>query len=243
MAYIPKALLPRSRNVVDQGVLESIDHYVTQRILSSGQYDSAYNYFVRNVLDDRLTDSTGFSRYYDSIGKVDSVGFFTRVLLEEYKKLGDQLYGTLEEVNYREETRRFLGFLRQLAMREPGDDTTPLFFSGERIKIGIVLFAKYETLAYRGIEAYLKRIHTDYEKGANRIFLFSYAQKMDQLVYDKQGFVTDVRRRASFGSLNQIEKECKKLEFLRLLKKERYHTRDVKGKFRAAKYLVYECLR
>ncbi len=243
MAYIPKALLHRSRNIVDQGLLDSIDHYVTQKILSSGEYDSAYNFFVKNILDDRMTDSTSFARHYASVGKIDAIGFFTRVLLEEFRRLGEQLYGTLEEINYRDETKRFLGFLRQLASRKPGDDTTPLFFTGKRIKVGIILFARYETLTYRGIDAYLKRIQTDYNRGANRIFLFSYAQRVDKIVHDDQGFVVDVRRRTNFKSLEQIERECKKLDFLRLLKKEKYHTRDVTGKFRSAKYYVYECIR
>ena len=243
MAYIPKALLPKARNVVDIEVLETIDHYIIRKILQIGDYSSAYNYFIRNILDDRITQTGNFSSYFDALGKIDSIGFLTRVLLEEFKILGDLLYGTLEESNYKDETRRFLSFLEQLASRQPGDDRTLLFFNGKRIKIGIVLFAKQETLSYNGINAYIKRIRIDYDKGANRIFLFSYARRSDQILYDKDGFVVDVKQRSDFKSLEQIEKACRDLEYLKLTKKEKYHTKDVTGKHRSAKYYVYKCIR
>ena len=243
MAYIPKALLPKTRNIVDHELLETIDHYVIRKILQSGDYGSTYNYFIMNILDDRITQSGNFSSYFDALGKIDSIGFFTRVLLEEFKILGDNFFGTLEESYYKDETRRFLSFLEQLASRQPGDDRTLLFFNGKKIIIGIVLFAKQENLTNNGINAYIKRIRLDYDKGANRIFLFSYARRSDQIIHDKDGFVVDVKQRSDFKSLEQIEHACRNLEYLKLIKKEKYQTKDVTGKNRSAKYYIYKCIR
>ncbi len=240
LAYVPKALLPKSRNIVATEILDTIDHYIIHKMLSEGNYTSAYNYYLKNVLDDKLTDQTGFGSYFKDVGKIDAIGFFTRVLLEEYNRLGEKLFGTLEEQNYRGETELFIKFLTNFANREPGDDSTPLFFGGDKIKIGIILFAKSDTLEYIGVQAYTKRILKDKEMGAQRIFLFSYARGTDKLIYDNEGYVKDFRQVKEFKSLEQIERKCKEQDFLNLIKKEKYYAKDVKGKLRTAMYYLYE---
>ena len=105
-----------------------------------------------------------------------------------------------------------------------------------------MLFAKSETLTSVGTEAYIRRIHTDFKKGAQRIFLFSYAQKKDEIQYDQNGFVVGFRKRNDFRSLDIIESKCKQLPYLHLLKKELYYPKDSAGKVRTAKYYLYECL-
>jgi hypothetical protein len=243
IAYIPNALLPKSRNSVDSTLLYSMDNYLTSKILSQGNYTSAYNYFCRSILDELRTSNTSFNSYFEALGHLDSVGLFTRVLLEEFKVLGDLLYGTLEQSAYKDETAQFLRFLDTLATRKRGDDTTPLFFPGRKIRIGIVLFAKQETLTAIGTEAYIRRIHNDFKMGAQRIFLFSYAHKVDSLQYDSDGFIVGVRKRNDFGSLDIMESKCQDLECLKLLKKELYYPKDSAGKARTAKYYLYECIR
>jgi len=240
LAYVPKALLPKSRNIVDTEILDTIDHYIIQKMLSEGNYTSAYNYYLTNVLDDKLTDNTGFAGYFKDVGKIDAIGFLTRVLLEEYNRLGEKLFGTLEEQNFREETKAFIQFLTNFTNREPGDDSTPLFFGGEKIKIAIILFAKSDTLEYTGLEAYTKRITKDKNMGAQRIFLFSYAKRTDKLIYDDEGYVKDFKEVKEFKSLEQIEKKCKEQDFLNLIKKEKYYAKDVKGNQRTAMYYLYE---
>jgi hypothetical protein len=242
MAYVPKALIPKARNTIDATLLDSMDLYLTSRILSQGNYSSAYNYFSKNILDELRTNSTAFNSLFEAVGSLDSVGLYTRVLLEEFKRLGDQLYGTLEESQYKAETVDFLKFLARIATRQPGDDTTPLFFSGRKIRIGIVLFAKRDTLTISGVEAYVRRIYSDYKKGSQRIFLFSYAQKTDEIQYDHDGFVVGVRKMADFRSLDLMEQKCRELMYLRLLKKEVYYPKDSTGKSRTAKYYAYECI-
>jgi hypothetical protein len=45
MAFVPKALVPKSRNCIDPITLKTMDHYMVRKILSNGTYDSAYSYF------------------------------------------------------------------------------------------------------------------------------------------------------------------------------------------------------
>jgi len=243
LAFIPKALLPKARNVVDATLLHSIDHYLTSKILTQGNYSSAYNYYVMTVLDDLRTRNTSFNTLFEAVGHLDEVGFFTRVLLHEFKRLGDLLYGSLEETQHRAETVAFVEFLLRIATRQPGDDSAPLLFTGQRISIGIVLFAKRDTITTAGTEAYIRRIYSDFKRGAQRIFLFSYSQRSDEVQYDREGYVVGIRKIADFRSLDIMELKCRQLNYLKLIKKELYHAKDTTGRSRTAKYYAYECIR
>jgi hypothetical protein len=240
MAYVPQGLLPKSRNSIDKEVLESIDHYVVRKILSDGNYTSAYNYFVRTVLDEKLTSDTEFYKWFEDMSRIDAIGFFTRVLLEEFRRLGDQLYGTLEEENYRKETKDFVEFLRKFYLRTPGDDTTKLAFLGEKIHIGIVLISKKKTWDIAGTDAYIKRIDKYRSLGVSRIFLFSYAHEKDSSIVDSEGFVISVRKERDFGQMIGVEKKCRSIDYLHMLRSQRFVSRVVSGKKRLARYCLFE---
>lgn len=242
LAFIPKALLPKSRNCIKPDILKSIDNYMVKTILNEGTYDSAYNYFLQNVFNPYLESDTQIKEKIKILDHLNEVGFFTRILLEEYRRLGEKLYGTSEEQSFYEESQKFLKFLDQLANRKPGD-YSPLAFNGVRIKIALIYLAKYKTYKNIGLDAYLKRIDKDIKIGVHRIFVLSYAQRYDKTIEDKDGFVVDVERKKDFFTLNGLEKECSKRDDIRLLKKQRYKTKDVTGRDRSAKYLLYEVMR
>ncbi len=243
MAYVPKALLPKSRNIIEKKLLNSIDHYVIKKILNEGNYDSAYNYFMQSILEHKLENDESFSTWFEEIAHIDSIGFFTRILLEEYRKLGNQLFGTSEETNYRYETVEFLKFLRQFYLREPGGKSR-LIFLRAKIKIAIVFVASRKTLQEWGIAAHLRRIKSNIDLGVHRIFLFSYADSnFEKNMLDNHEYVQDSEKNKNFNALSQIEKACRHNENLRLLKKQKYHTKDVTGRIRSAKYFVYEAIR
>lgn len=242
IAFVPRALLPKSRNCVDPDILQSVDNYLIKMILNEGTYDSAYNYYMQNVFMPFLASDPNVKDRITTLDQLNEVGFFTRILLEEYRRLGDKLYGTAEEQSFHEESRQFLGFLSQLATRKPGDNAR-LGFDGSRIKISIIFVARYNTYKYQGIEAYTRRIDKDIENGSQRIFILSYAQRYSKTMEDNQGFVTEVQQVRDFQTLNELEKLCSKRDDIRLLKKQKYNTKDGTGRCRTAKYLLYEVMK
>lgn len=211
-------------------------------ILNEGAYDSAYNYYIQQIFNPFLESDPQEQDRIKTIDQLNKVGFFTRILLEEYRRLGDKLYGTSEEQSFHEESKKFLIFLSQLANRKPGDFST-LAFKGERIKIAIIFVAKYSTYKNIGIEAYTKRIETNIKEGSQRIFVLSYAQRYENCVEDSQGFVVAVERHKDFHLLNELEKACSNRDDIRLLKKQKYGTKDGAGNSRSAKYLLYEVIK
>jgi len=241
MAFVPKALIPKSRNCIDEDLLKSLDVFVTKKMLNCGTYDSAYNLFIKSIYEPFLQKGKN-KKYLFLYNNLDEIGFFTRVLLEEFHRIGNKLYGTSEEMGFRQESIRFLEFLETFTKRKPGE-RTPLIFNGDKIKIAIILVAKKETIEEHGIEAYTHRIKKEVEAGAQRIFFFSYAQRIDEMVEDSNGYVIDFRRRKEFINLINIEKSCQKLLFIRLLKKNKYYSKDSSGNKRKSMYLLYEPIR
>ncbi len=242
MAFVPQAVLPKARNVIRNDLINSIDYYLIKKILMSGNYDSAYNFFVKNVLDKNHLVDRQLKTTMNDLSNLDSIGFFTRVLLEEYRKLGNLTYGTSEEYRYKSETYDFFRFLKNLSQRSPGDDKPPLIFNGKRIKIAIIFVAKKATLMSWGVDAHLNRIKEDCRLGVQRIFVFSYAQSINEVIKSEEGYAISVKKRKSFIPLSQIERRCKDLNCIRLVKKQMYKTFDTTGRKRTAKFLLYEVI-
>lgn len=240
-AYVPKALLPKSRNCINSKILQSLDHFIIKSILASGTYDSAYNFYIKNIFSELIRNDALFDNYIRNFNKLNEIGIFTRLLLEEYRRLGVKLYGTYQEQNYLQESIEFLYFLELFAARSPGD-TTRLIFNGDIIKIGIVLIAKKWTLDTYGINAYFTRIEQFADKGMQRIYVFSYAQRYDEIVTDGSGYVQEVVSRRDFLSLNALEKKCKESQKVRLIKKQIFNSRDSNGAKRTSKYIIYESI-
>ncbi len=241
-AFVPQALLPKAKNILYPNVRMAIDYYVTKKILLTGRYTSAYNYFITNIIDPKCKSDSQMSNLINIIAKIDERGFFTRIMLFEFKELGDTLYGTSEEVKYQRETMDFIDFLLDITRRQPGDDTTKLSFLGKKIKIGIIFVAKKRTLQSSGIDAYIHRMNIYHESRIDRIFLFTYMLPHDELEYDQRGHVISAKIKYDFSLIEEVNGECEKLSYIKLVKEQKYRTYDSRNRPRDAKYYVYDTL-
>jgi hypothetical protein len=241
MAFVPKALLPKSRNCIDPELLSSIDHFMVKELLNAGTYDSAYNSYCQSILNPLQANRPTIKDQMDNFDKMNEIGFFTRVLLEEFRRIGVKLYGTNDEASFINESKDFYQFVKAFVRRKPGDRTR-LSFLGQKVRIGIVFVASKVTLNLYGIEAHLKRIERDIADGCQRIFVFSYSQPYFESVTDQDGFVVGVNKRRDFIALNQIEERCRGLTTVRILRKEKYESKDASGHKRYSKYLLLESL-
>jgi len=242
-AFVPKALLPKSRNSIDPVLLNNMDKYFIKRILSQGTYDSAYNYFMQNIFTPYCNESESNRSLLSTYTKLDNIGFLTRILLEEFRRVGAKLYGTMDEPRFIDESRAFFQFLKAFTERRPGD-MTKLYFDGQMVKLAIILIAKRITMEYQGVVSYVNRLRRHVtEFGINRVFVFSYSQRYDEVIEDDSGYVAGIKKRNEFVNLNSFEKLCKSENCVRLLKKQNYLSTDVSGKRRKSRYLLYEAIR
>jgi hypothetical protein len=241
LAFTPKALLPKGRISVDQTLLHLLDIYTIKKMLFTGNYSSAYNYFLSNIVDPEVASGGIDGQKLDGLQKSDEKGFYARVLLSELKSLSDRVFGTSEERAYLQETMEFFSFVCGLATRNPGENT-PLLFVGRLIKIGIVFVAKRDTVkSYFGLDSYVHRTQLDFEQGALKVFIFAHALVEEESEVDSEGYVVRVTRRATFKYMDYIEKQILQDSNLRLVRTECFPV-EMRGSMKQTKLLVVEKL-
>ncbi len=240
LMFTSQALLPKGRNSINKELLGLLDIYSVKKMLFSGNYSSAYNYFIKNVLDEKISKNEIEKEKIMGIQKADEKGFYARVLLEELKLFSEKYFRTSEEDKHIQETLEYFNFIFSIATRKPGDDTTRLLFLGETIKIGIVFVAKRDTVnSYYGLDSYIHRTKVDFEKGATKVYIFAHALLVEEYETDPEGYVIDVHRKASFQYMDYIEKELLKNTNYLLTKTESFWV-DIDGYKKMTKLLVVE---
>lgn len=241
-AFIPKALLPKSRNIIDATILKTLDTYFIKKVLNQGNYDSAYNYFMENIFNPFCSESEENNKLVQIYSGLDEIGFLTRVLLEEFRRVGAKLYGTMEEGSFIEESKAFLKFIKSFTERRPGD-LTKLYFDGDRIKIAIIFIAKMSTIRHEGVVSYVSRMRRHVQEyNVQRVFVFSYSQRYDEFVEDSEGYIVGIKKGNEFVNINSFEDLCKQEKYVRQTRKQVYYSKDANGKVRKSKYLLYEAV-
>ena len=240
LLFTSQALLPKGRNSINKELLDLLDIYSVKKMLFSGNYSSAYNYFIKNILDEKINTNEIESEKINGIQKADEKGFYSRVLLEELKLFSEKYFGTSEEGEHIQETIDYFDFIFSIATRKYGDDTTRLLFLGKTIKIGIVFVAKRDTVnSYYGLDSYVHRTKINFEKGAVRVYLFAHALIIEEYEIDTEGYVIDVYKKASFKYMDYIEKELLKNTNYLLTKSESFQV-NIDGYKRMTKLFVVE---
>ena len=157
MTYLPKALIPRARRYVDRDTMRAVDLTVAKGVLgvtenAPGVLDS----FFEKHLEPACADEEMRTRVLQ-MDEIDLHGWLARVLLPEFRLLGDQLYPGEPTNPCFSDAAAFADWLHKLAAREPGDESLPLAYRGRFLRVGVVLVANRYKLAERGIEPYRKQ--------------------------------------------------------------------------------------
>lgn len=158
MAYLPKALISRARRYVENETMRAVDLTVAKAILSQDEASpGALNAFYDRYLDPARS---GSERVRQKIGEIDTIdlhGWLTRILLNEYRRLGDRLHPGDPSDDVIAESEEFARWLARLAAQPPGSTTGSLTFQGRYFRVAIVLVAVRGVLAEYGVEPYRRR--------------------------------------------------------------------------------------
>ena len=172
MAYIAQGLLPRARRYVEKYVMRSSDLILAKKIfLTERKYDSL-KFFYDEILDPQMEAEPKIKKYVDLIGKLDEMGFFTRILLREYWDIGRKIHPKPPSQEILRETKEFADFLKRLAEKKRGVDINPTF-EGKRIRLSIVLIARPEVVGRMGIDPYTNWIKKCLEKEIYTIYVLA----------------------------------------------------------------------
>jgi hypothetical protein len=157
MAYLPKAVLPRARRYLDEETMRAADLTLAKAVLAhEDRPRGALECFYDNHLDPAAETSENLKIKLAELDEIDLHGWLIRVLLAEYRCLGERLYPGARHPAVVQETARFESWLHELASLGPGDQGS-LRFEGKLMRIAVIFVALSTTLETKGIEPYRKR--------------------------------------------------------------------------------------
>lgn len=189
MAFIPKAVIPRARRYVDSETMRAVDLTLARGILQEANMPSgALDIFLDKHLDPALAAQSDLRDHLEEVDQIDLHGWLTRVMLAEYKRLGDRLYpGTCDE-ECLQDAKEFRNWLGKLATQRPvppgGTFKTSLLYRGRFLSAAVVFVAVKGKIEEHGIEPYRKRTkRIVYEQRADVVYLMA---RDDNIKYVKQ---------------------------------------------------------
>jgi len=168
--YVKDAFLKHTKPYINDQFRKALDISVTKKILLKIEKNNSN--ILSTFIDENSSESTDVFERCEVIEEIDDNGLFTRVLLRELDLFGKKLHGRTIKEEYKKESDEFLQFVNQISIRE-FDDDTPLAFSRQILKVGIVLVAKEETFTNYGIKPYLRRIKLGMSKGIESFYLLA----------------------------------------------------------------------
>jgi transcription antitermination factor NusA-like protein len=175
LLYLKVDLLPRAKNCLDKTLRKSCECKVAAQIFAVRRDTGAYDYFVENELTPAISSDAKFEQDLQMLDDIDSIGFLTRVFLEEVKQTGEKLLGALPKPAIQEELRDFAEFLQTIANKGEDEDV-PLTFKGAKVKVAVVLVAKRETIETYGIDPYIRRISRNVREGYETIYISGWGE-------------------------------------------------------------------
>lgn len=158
MAYLPVALVPRARPYVEKDTMRAIDLTIAKALLSHDDAsEGALSVFYDRHLDPARADSDSVRQRLAEIDRIDVHGWLQRILLEEYRRLGEMLHPSEPHDVCLAEADRFATWLYDLAKREPGSTDGSLTFPGRYLRVAIVFVAVRGVLEEKGVGPYRAR--------------------------------------------------------------------------------------
>jgi hypothetical protein len=192
LAYVHSGLLPDVRAHIDEDVSKSLDFTVTRKILVDQKRLDGLQ-ILEMQISTAAEDAAGVKGLCKAMTGLDGIGLFDLILLRELADVGKLLAGTLPQDQTKTEIREFIGACEKLAEKEPGKDVSP-DFEGKRIRVSIVLIARFETYMMRGIEPHLNWIKKCIDREIDSIYVVARGPNI-QIAKDVDAALTDLSLR------------------------------------------------
>jgi hypothetical protein len=182
--YVSRKFVPRSKLYMTPRQRESMDLFVTGRLLDQASPDIASEFFSKFMGPATLSDEK-MSTLVEIYNVMDRAGLFFPVFIQELVFMGEKvaLGGARKEVE--NEVRLLLAFLSSRANRVVGDETVPMSYEGQFCKCGLVIVAKADKLAAQGIDPYVQSVSSYWNDGFENIYIIggpNSGAAIDQIV-------------------------------------------------------------
>lgn len=157
LMYVSRKFLPRAKLYMTTSQKQSMDLFVTGRLLDQGNPAVASEFFSV-FMGPATLDDEGLCHLVETYDVMDRAGLFFPVFVQELVFLGEKVASGGARKAVEEEVSGLLRFLTARANRVIGDETKQMYYEGNFCKCGLVIVAKAEKLAEQGIWPYVRRI-------------------------------------------------------------------------------------
>lgn len=171
--YTSKALLPAIRHDLPRELINAAELVVQENMIRSQRPDALSN-FRDDVVPSTIRGNPETRRLYEMLCRLDRLGFFANILLNEIKLHGDALLD-LDVVARADEVHGLSMFLEKFWGRSSREDV-PLVYIGKAIKVNIILVARSKTEVEVGTAAYISRAETGMSHGLHSIYVTGRAK-------------------------------------------------------------------
>ena len=177
--YVRDAFLKHSKPYISDSFRKALDLIISKKLLLKIKRNQSN--LISQFFEENSIESPEVFEKCEKIEEIDDNGLLTRILIRELNNFGDKLLGRIPKPEHKQESEEFLDFINQITTRD-FDDYTPLAFTNNTLRVGIILVARTETYLNYGLEPYLRRIKLGRANGIESFYLLARSEKVEILV-------------------------------------------------------------
>jgi hypothetical protein len=175
-AYVNEGLLHNHRRYIDHNVIQASNYAMIRNIVEYSGKNSV-TYFEEKYLPLCLGADEEVADIYSQLRAIDKNGMFINILLKEFLKASDLLFGDEPDPCLIAESRQLVQFLYGIATRE-FDENTELELNSNYFKIAVVLTGKDATLRNKGLYPYLKVVSEHIKADYDTVYMLGIGSKI-----------------------------------------------------------------
>lgn len=141
LLYASTDLIRDSQRFVDHKIMKSACFAVSRKMLMLDGRLDAFRCLTEEFLEAEIAEYPAIKKYLQVMESLDSVGLFTRLMLNELLDVGVKLALETSSPRAERETRSFMETMKALSEKKKGVDVNPTH-RGQVIDCGIMLIAR-----------------------------------------------------------------------------------------------------
>jgi hypothetical protein len=178
MTYLPEALIPTARDYVAEWVMRAVDLTFATMLLAAGPATRDAGRMLSSQKGRERARNAELSHRIDQVDMIDLHGWLLRIMLPELKRVGEALSPGVATPGALAESEGFVDWLHLLAVRRPGDSSTPLVHTGRDFRIGLVMIGDHGRMAREGTRPHRRRAERNmYEERLDAVYLIARGRR------------------------------------------------------------------
>lgn len=175
--YVNNGLLYNVKRYLNKEVMD-VSCILTVRNVIKSANSVSLMYLDENYITPKINSDIELNELYHELMKIDKNGMFVGVMLNEFYKAGMTIYGDIEDPELKAESKEFMRFLYNIAIRL-SNEVSDLCFNRDYFKVAIFLTASNKTLKSAGIQPFIKAISHKLNEGIETIYIFGLGAKRE----------------------------------------------------------------